>query len=156
MSIYDMSVQKTDGSSVSLGDYAGKVMVIVNTASGCGLAPQMEKLERLYQDYHDQGLEILAFPSDTFDQEPLEDSDLEKEYQTRFGISFPVFAKIKVNGEDASPLYTYLKAELAEEGEEDIAWNYAKFLVDREGNVVKRYSPQTAPEEMEGDIKEAL
>lgn len=156
--VYDFSVRAKDGSVKSLSDYRGKVLVIVNVASKCGLTPQYEALQALYAKYASHGLEILAFPSNQFaGQEPGTDAEITEFCTINYGVTFPVFSKIDVNGEHEDPLYTWLKSEkkdLLVIGA--IEWNFSKFLIDREGNVIDRYLPTTDPMSMEDDIREAL
>ena len=179
MSIYDYCVKDRNGNDVPMEEYKGKVLLIVNTATGCGFTPQYEGLEKLYKEYHDKGLEILDFPCNQFgNQAPGTDDEIHQFCQFKYNTSFDQFTKIDVNGENESPLYTYIKDEVKEdivEGmknkiamkaidkisstckkEGDIKWNFTKFLVDREGNVVARYSPTFKPEDMEEKIKELL
>lgn len=165
MSIYDFSVAAQDGSTVSLSDYKGKVMLIVNTATGCGFTPQYEDLQDIYSDYHERGLEILDFPCNQFgDQAPGTNEEIHTYCIGRFAISFPQFAKIDVNGENAIPLYKWLcenttfkgfgmspmglamTAMLAKQDKNykktgSVKWNFTKFLVDRDGNIVDRFEP---------------
>lgn len=156
--VYDFSVRAKDGSVKSLSDYRGKVLVIVNVASKCGLTPQYEALQALYARYAPHGLEILAFPSNQFaGQEPGTDAEITEFCTINYGVTFPVFSKIDVNGEHEDPLYTWLKSEkkdLLVIGA--IEWNFSKFLIDREGRVLDRYLPTTDPMSMEDDIREAL
>lgn len=153
MKIYDFTVKGTNKNDVNLADYQGKVLLIVNTATGCGFTPQYEGLQDLYENYHDQGFEVLDFPCNQFAfQAPGSEEKIVDFCQSRYGVTFDQFAKIKVNGPKAEPLYKYLKTQ--KEG--SIKWNFTKFLVDREGNVVERYSPMTKPEEIESKIKELL
>ncbi|WP_062049377.1 glutathione peroxidase [Bacillus sp. JCM 19034] len=157
MSIHEFTVKKSNGEEQSLEAYKGRVLLIVNTATKCGLAPQFEGLEELYQRYRDQGFDVLGFPSNQFmNQEPVEDSDMTKTCKINFGVNFPLFAKIDVNGSNAHPLYTFLKKEQKGVLSSEIKWNFTKFLVDRQGNVVKRYGPQVKPEKIEDDIKKQL
>jgi len=154
MSIYEYEVNKTDHSSVSLGEYTGKVICIVNTASKCGLVGQLEELEALYEKYKDQGLVILGFPSNQFNnQEPL-DGDAAAEFcKLNYGVTFPIFDKIDVNGEHADPLYKYL---VQKTGNSAIKWNFTKFLIGRDGEIIKRFAPITAPKKLEKYIQKAL
>ena len=157
MSIYDLSVKAQDGTDVPLSTYEGKVLLIVNTATGCGFTPQYEGLEKLYEQYHDQGLDILDFPCNQFGhQAPGTDEEITTFCQLHYNTTFPQFKKIDVNGPDEDPLYTYLKAQSKGILGGKIKWNFTKFLVDREGNVVARFAPTTTPEEIEGQIKELL
>lgn len=157
MSIYDYSAKTIRGEEQSLGDYKGKVMLIVNTASKCGFTPQYKGLEDLYKKYRDEGLEILGFPSNQFmKQEPGSEEEIEQFCQVNFGVTFPLFAKIDVNGAGAHPLYQYLKDQAPGMLGDAVKWNFTKFLVDREGRVINRFAPTTKPEELEQDILQAL
>ncbi len=141
-----------------MADYAGKVLLIVNTASHCGFTPQYAALEALYQRYRERGLVVLGFPCNQFgSQEPGEAEEIASFCQKNYGVSFPMFAKIEVNGNEAHPLYQYLKkAAPGLLGSEGIKWNFTKFLVDRQGEVVERYAPATAPESIARDIEKLL
>lgn len=175
MTIYDLSVKNRKGEEVSLSKYKDKVLLIVNTATGCGFTPQYESLEAMYQKYHDKGLEILDFPCDQFGhQAPGSDDEIHEFCTATYNTSFDRFKKILVNGEGEDALFTYLKKEhpykevkglknsltmkslekLSKTGKSngDIRWNFTKFLVDRKGNVVGRYEPIVKPEEIEKDI----
>lgn len=153
MSIYNIKVKDISNKEVKLEEYKGKVLIIVNTASKCGLAPQFEGLEKLYKEFKDEGLEILGFPSNQFaNQEPNEGENLSSFCQLNYGVSFKIFDKIKVNGDEAHELFKYLKKEKKGILGEKIKWNFTKFIVDREGNVVKRVAPTTEPEKMRKDI----
>ncbi|MBW7476051.1 glutathione peroxidase [Paenibacillus oenotherae] len=157
MNIYDYSVQTIRGEQKPLADYRGQVMLIVNTASKCGFAPQFTELQGLYEKYKDQGFVVLGFPSNQFrEQEPGKDSEVEQVCQINFGVTFPLFAKIDVNGDAADPLFKYLKKESPGLLGSSIKWNFTKFLVDSEGKVVKRYSPTTKPMKFEKRIVELL
>lgn len=158
MNLKDFKVLNAQGQEVSLGDYAGKVVIVVNVASKCGFTPQYAGLEELYQKYKAQGLEILGFPCNQFGaQEPGSDSDIQSFCSLNYGVSFPVFKKIEVNGDSASPLYTWLKQSAPGIlGTEMIKWNFTKFLINKKGEVVKRYAPQTTPAEMRADIAAEL
>jgi glutathione peroxidase len=158
MSIYDITVKTLGGQETTLASYRGKAMLIVNTASKCGFTPQYAGLESLYKKLADQGLVVLGFPCDQFGhQEPGNDTEIESFCQLNYGVSFPMFSKIEVNGENAHPLYQHLKKEQKGMlGSEAIKWNFTKFLVDPAGNVVDRYAPQTKPEALEGDITRVL
>ena len=179
MSIYDCKVKNRSGEDVSISDYKGKVLLIVNTATGCGFTPQYEGLEKLYKEYHGKGLEILDFPCNQFGkQAPGSDDEIHEFCQFKYNTTFDQFSKIDVNGENESPLYTILKNEIGEDTisgmknkmamkaveklsdtykeDKDIIWNFTKFLVDREGNIVARYSPIMKPEDMEEKIKELI
>ena len=153
MSIYDFTVKDKKGNDVSLSEYMGKVLLIVNTATKCGLTPQYDALEALYEKYHDQGFEILDFPCNQFlAQAPGSVEEIDSFCTLRFNTKFPRFGKIKVNGKEADPLYVYLK----EQKPGRIEWNFAKFLIDREGNVVERVSSKTKPETMTESIEKLL
>ena len=157
MSIYDFRMKDAQGNEVDFAGYKGKVLLIVNTATGCGFTPQYEGLEELYKKYRDAGLEILDFPCNQFGgQAPGSDEEIVEFCQMKFGVSFRQFSKIEVNGENEAPLYTYLKKEQGGMLGSKIKWNFTKFLVDREGNVVDRFSPMETPEKMEAKIKEVL
>jgi glutathione peroxidase len=157
-SIYSFDVKNILGENVSLSKYKGKVMLIVNTASQCGFTPQYEGLEKLHQSYKDQGLSILGFPSNQFmEQEPESNEKIIEFCRTVYSIQFDMFSKIDVNGENADPLYRYLKKEAPGFlGTEGIKWNFTKFLIDRSGKVLKRYAPSTKPRDIENDIKKLL
>ncbi len=153
MGIYDLSVTDNKGNEVSLRDYEGKVLLIVNTATRCGLTPQYEGLEALYEKYHDRGFEILDFPCNQFAfQAPGNAEKIDSFCKFRYDTKFPRFAKIKVNGKDADPLYVYLKTQKPGR----IGWNFAKFLIDRQGNVVSRFAPAEKPQTLEGAIETEL
>lgn len=177
--IYDYSVKTRKGKKLELSELKGKILLIVNTATGCGFTPQYEGLENLYKKYHDRGLEILDFPCNQFgNQAPGTDEDIHEFCTLKYNTSFDQLSKIDVNGENESPVYTYLKSQIQEEkinglknkmamkaiekisstakNSGDIKWNFTKFLIDRDGNVVERYSPTTKPEEIEDKIKELL
>jgi len=155
--IYDYKAKDIYGNEVDLADYKGKVLLIVNTATGCGFTPQYEGLQTLYNKYNEQGFEILDFPCNQFaNQAPGTESEIQSFCQMRYGVTFKQFAKIKVNGAEAHPLYTYLKSQKKGALGSNIKWNFTKFLVDREGNVVERYAPTTKPEAIEEKIKELL
>lgn len=157
MEIYDFKVTNNKGEEVSLSEYKGKVLLIVNTATGCGFTPQYKGLEELYKKYHDKGLEILDFPCNQFGhQAPGSDQEIDSFCTLKYDTTFPRFKKIDVNGENASPLYKWLKSEKGGLFGNAIKWNFTKFLVDRKGKVVERYSPTTAPSKIEDKIKELL
>jgi len=157
-SIYDFTARSNRGEVESLGKYRGKVLLIVNTASKCGFTGQYEGLERLYGDLKDRGFEILAFPCNQFgNQEPGTDEEIASFCQLRFQTSFPLFAKIDVNGEDAHPLYAFLKEQAPGIlGSKAIKWNFTKFLIDRDGKVVKRFAPKDTPESLREEIEAFL
>lgn len=157
MSIYDYKVKDALGEAVSLADYAGKVLLIVNTATGCGFTPQYEGLQDLYEKYAEQGLEILDFPCNQFGhQAPGSEEEIVDFCQSKYGVTFKQFAKVEVNGANEIPLYTYLKEQKGGVMGKKIKWNFTKFLVDRKGNVVVRFAPTVKPEELEDKIKEVL
>ena len=179
MSIYDMKVTNRNKEDVLLKEFKGKVLIIVNTATGCGFTPQYEGLENLYKKYHDKGLEILDFPCNQFGkQAPGTDDEIHEFCAVKYNTSFDQFSKVDVNGENELPLYTFLKNAIEKDtidgmknkmamkaiekisntckNKNDIKWNFTKFLVDREGNVIERYSPTYKPEDMEEKIKELL
>ena len=179
MSIYDLKVKKRNGDDFDLSELKGKVLLIVNTATGCGFTPQYKGLEELYEKYHEQGLEILDFPCNQFGhQAPGENDEIHEFCTAKYQTQFDQFAKIDVNGENESPLYTFIKNEIQDDiikglknkvsmkaidkisttckNKGDIKWNFTKFLVDKNGKVVKRYSPTYIPNDMEEDIKSLL
>ena len=157
MDIYGYSVKAQDGSEVSLADYQGKVLLIVNTATGCGFTPQYEGLQDLYEKYQSQGLEILDFPCNQFGhQAPGSDEEITDFCQSRYGVTFRQFKKIEVNGEGEEPLYTFLKSQKKGVMGNQIKWNFTKFLVDRKGTVVERFAPTVTPEKIKEQIKELL
>ncbi len=157
-SIYDFEVQTADGKFSRLAEYRGQVMLIVNTASTCGFTPQYKGLEALYRTYGSRGFVVLGFPCNQFGaQEPGDITEIKNFCSITYDVTFPLFAKITVNGSDASPLFQYLKsAAKGVLGSEAIKWNFTKFLVDRHGTVVGRYAPTTTPECLEKDIEAAL
>ena len=157
MALYDISVKHRDGKEVSLKDYEGKVLLIVNTATGCGFTPQYTGLQELYNKYKDKGFEILDFPCNQFlHQAPGSDEEIHKFCTGRFGITFPQFAKINVNGKDESPLYTFLKEQKGGTIGTNIKWNFTKFLVAKDGTVLERFAPTVTPEMIDSYIAEAL
>ncbi|MFF2092473.1 glutathione peroxidase [Paenibacillus sp. NPDC058174] len=181
MSIYQFEAEKITGEKVSLEQYKGKALVIVNTASKCGFTPQYSDLQKVYEEYKEQGLEILGFPSNQFgEQEPGSNSDVQSFCQINYGVSFPLFAKTDVRGEEAHPLFDYLTEQAPFEGfdtsapsgkmlnsfleeklpefleGDSIKWNFTKFLIDREGNVVKRFESTEEPLDMKADIEKLL
>ena len=157
-SLYDITVDDIHGKPVKLARYKGKVLLIVNTASECGFTPQYKGLEQLYGKLHGKGLEVLGFPCNQFgEQEPGDEKAIEQFCELNYGVTFPLFAKVDVNGANASPLYKHLKsAKKGLLGSEAIKWNFTKFLVDRDGNVVERYAPKTEPKDLEADVKKLL
>ena len=175
MAIYDYKAKTRKGGEFDLGELKGKVLLVVNTATGCGFTPQYEGIEQLYEKYHDRGFEVLDFPCNQFGhQAPGSDAEIHEFCTAKYQTQFDQFAKIDVNGENEHPLYTWLKSQLGEDEikgiknkaamkgveaisktavkPEDIKWNFTKFLIDREGRVVKRYSPTWVPADMEADI----
>ena len=178
MSIYDYTVKDRQGNDVSISEFKGKVMLIVNTATGCGFTPQYEGLEKLYEVYHEKGLEILDFPCNQFgNQAPGDDNEIHEFCTFKYKTQFDQFKKVDVNGENADPFFTFLKSQKGFEGfglagavlipvvkkmdpdyknNSDIKWNFTKFLVDREGNVVDRFESTVSPEKIEARINELL
>jgi len=156
--IYDFTVDDIGGHKVNLDQYKGKVLLVVNTASKCGFTPQYKGLEALYRKYKDKGLEVLGFPCNQFGaQEPGNEQEIATFCEANYGVTFPMFAKVDVNGNDAAPVYKYLKhAKPGLLGSEAIKWNFTKFLVDRSGGVVARYAPNDTPESFESDVAKAL
>jgi glutathione peroxidase len=156
--VYDFSAEKLEGGEQALSEYAGKVLLIVNTASKCGFTPQFEGLEKLFEKYKSQGLVVLGFPCNQFaKQDPGSNSDIGEFCQRNYGVSFPMFAKIDVNGSDAHPLYKYLTKEAKGFlGLSSIKWNFTKFLIGRDGKVLDRYAPTTKPGDIAKDIEKAL
>jgi glutathione peroxidase len=157
-SIYHFEVKNIQGETVPLETYQGKVLLIVNTASKCGFTPQYDGLEKIYKEYHAQGLEILGFPCNQFGaQEPGNEAEIASFCQLNYGVSFPMFAKIDVNGSHSHPLYDYLKTQAPGLlGSKDVKWNFTKFLVDANGKVIKRYAPQDSPESIGRELKKYL
>ena len=179
MNIYDIKITNREGKELSLENYKGKTLIIVNTATGCGFTPQYDGLEKLYEKYHNQGLEILDFPCNQFGhQAPGTDDEIHEFCTAKYQTQFDQLSKIEVNGENEHPLYTYLKQQQPTEeihgiknkmamkaiekisttykNKEDIKWNFTKFLVDKNGNVVKRYDPTFDPKNIEKDLKEIM
>ncbi|MGZ5924611.1 MAG: glutathione peroxidase [Rhizomicrobium sp.] len=157
-SIYDFTAKTLQGKSVSLSDYRGQALLIVNTASKCGFTPQYAGLEKLYEKLHGNGLTVLGFPCNQFGkQEPGSTEEIGAFCQMNYGVSFPMFDKIEVNGPNAHPLFDYLKSEQPGIlGTKNIKWNFTKFLVDKSGKVVDRFAPMTKPEDIEGAIEKVL
>lgn len=153
MSIYNFNETEISGQPLPLANFKGKVVLIVNTASKCGLAPQLEGLETLHKTYGKAGLVVLGLPSNQFHQELKTDSDVQEYCQMHYGVTFLMTKPVLVNGDGEDPLFTYLKAE---SGHGRIKWNYTKFLVGKDGNLIKRYAPTTKPKKIEADIKAAL
>lgn len=179
MNIYDISVKKRGGDEVSLADFKGKVLLALNTATGCGFTPQYEAIENLYEKYHDRGFEVLDFPCDQFGhQAPGSDDEIHEFCTAKYNTKFEQFAKIEVNGENEDKLFSYLKNSISKDeingvknkmtmagvkkisktckNDNDIVWNFTKFLVDREGNVIRRLSPIEDPMLLEADINKLL
>jgi glutathione peroxidase len=156
--VYSFKVKTIDGKTVSLSHYKGKVLMIVNVASKCGHTPQYAGLEKLYEKYKGQGFVILGFPCNQFrEQEPGTDSEIKTFCATKYGVTFPLFDKIEVNGDNANPLYKFLKAaEPQEDGKTDIGWNFTKFLIGRDGKPIKRFLTTVEPEGTESAIQDAL
>ncbi len=154
---YDFTATTIDGAPRDLSDYRGKVLLVVNTATQCGFTPQLTGLEELYSRYADRGLVVLGFPCDQFGhQNPDSDEDTAAFCQKNYGVSFPMFSQVDVNGDDAHPLYRWLRSEKGGVLGSKIKWNFTKFLVDAEGNVVKRYGSTTKPEKIADDIEALL
>ena len=157
MTIYDFKVKDIKGEEVSLKEFEGKILLIVNTATGCGFTPQYEGLEKLYKDYKNEGLEILDFPCNQFgNQAPGTNEEIVSFCTLKYAVSFRQFSKIEVNGENEEPLYTYLKSQKGGIFGKNIKWNFTKFLVDQNGNIIKRYGSTVTPEKIEKDIKNLL
>jgi glutathione peroxidase len=158
MNVNDFQATSLDGKPVDLAQYRGKVLLIVNTASKCGFTPQYQGLETVYRELHGRGLEVLGFPCNQFgSQEPGTEEEIGAFCEKNYGVSFPMFAKVDVNGDEAHPLWKYLKGEAPGVlGTEGIKWNFTKFLIGRDGKVAKRYAPTTKPEEIAGDIERLL
>ena len=157
MKIYDFVVRNGKGEDVSLDKYEGKVILIVNTATGCGFTPQYEGMQKLYDKYKESGLVILDFPCNQFgNQAPGTDEEIQDFCTLRYHTTFPRFAKVEVNGKNEEPLFRYLKKRKGGFLGDDIKWNFTKFLISREGKVVDRYAPMTKPEQIENDIVKLL
>lgn len=157
MSFYEFSAKNIYGEEVSMEKYKGKVVLVVNTASKCGLTPQFEELEQLYQENKDKGLEILGFPCNQFgNQEPGTNEEVLEFCQLNYGVTFDMFEKIDVNGDNAHPLYKYLTSEAKGIVGKKIKWNFSKFLIDSKGNVIKRYAPTVVPSKIKEDIKSLI
>lgn len=157
MNIYDFSADTIKGDTQSLADYQGKVLLIVNTASECGFTPQLEGLQNLYDKYQDQDFEILGFPCNQFgNQDPGSNDEIEKFCQLNYGVTFPMFAKVDVKGENAHPLFKYLTSEASGLVSDQIKWNFTKFLVNKKGEVIDRFAPQKKPEKIEENIEKEL
>lgn len=157
MSVYDIPVKTISGEEQTLKTYEGQVLLIVNTASKCGLTPQYKGLQELYERYQDQGLVVLGFPCNQFaGQEPGSEEEIAQFCDLNYGVTFPLFAKVDVNGPNTHPLYHYLKTHAPEGNGEEIEWNFAKFLVDKQGHVAKRIGARVQPEELVTDIETLL
>lgn len=152
-SIYDFNVTEMSGEELPLEQYRGQVLLIVNTASNCGLAPQFKGLEDLYKKYHDEGLVVLGLPSNQFHQEKVDDEATHDYCQRHYGVTFPMTKRVLVNGDEEDPLFTYLKQTA---GHGRIKWNFTKFLIGRDGRVLNRFAPVTRPETFEAEIRDAL
>ncbi|MGX4645469.1 glutathione peroxidase [Holzapfeliella sp. JNUCC 80] len=151
--IYDFSLTEMSGETINLSDYKDKVLLIVNTASKCGLAPQLETIEQFYQDYKDKGFAVIGLPSNQFHQELEDDQETSDYCQRHYGVTFPMTKKVKLNGDDAHPLINFLKDK---SGKGAIKWNFTKFLVGKDGELIHRYAPMTSPKKMEDEILKAL
>ena len=156
--IYDFKVKTIDGKDVSLSEYRGKALLIVNVASKCGFTPQYQGLEKLYETFKEKGFEVLGFPCNQFgSQEPGSEQEIQQFCTLNYGVKFPMFSKVDVNGPDAHPLYRFLKKEeKGILGTEAIKWNFTKFLVDKQGNVVERFAPQTDPTAISKKVEDLL
>jgi glutathione peroxidase len=156
-SFYRFSAKSLQGKEISMESYKGKVVLVVNTASKCGLTPQYEGLEKLYETYKEEGLVILGFPCNQFgNQEPGSEKEISEGCMINYGVTFQMFSKVDVNGKNEHPLFKYLKSKLPGLFGKDIKWNFAKFLIDRNGNPVKRFKPTTIPEKLVTDIEKLL
>lgn len=157
MTLYDLTVKDAEGNDVSMKDYEGKVLLIVNTATGCGFTPQYEGLQYLYEKYQAQGLEILDFPCNQFGhQAPGTEEEIVDFCQSRYGVTFKMFKKVEVNGENQAPIFEHLKSQKGGMFSKNIKWNFTKFLVDRNGNVVERFAPTTTPEQIDAAVAKLL
>lgn len=158
MSIYDFKVKTMDGKMQALSTFKGNILLIVNTASKCGFTPQFKELQELYQMYKEEGFVVLGFPSNQFmSQDPGTNEEIKSFCEVNYGVTFPMFAKIDVNGKEVDPLYQYLTKEAPGAlGVKAIKWNFTKFLIDRNGNVVDRYAPSTSPSEIKADIEKLI
>jgi glutathione peroxidase len=157
--VHDFAARRADGTDLLLREYAGKVVLIVNVASKCGLTPQYEGLEAMYRDLHERGLEILGFPCNQFmGQEPGTDAEIQEFCRTTYDVSFPVFGKVDVNGPQAHPLFQHLRRQtpLDGDGADEVQWNFTKFLVGRDGEVIKRYEPRLTPGEIRDEVAAQL
>ncbi len=155
--IYQFNAISITGEKINMSRYEGKVLLVVNTAGKCGFTPQYKGLQQLYDKYNEKGLEILGFPCNQFaNQEPGDEKQIAQDCLINYGVSFQMFSKIKVNGKQAHPIYTYLKECIGGFLSKDIKWNFTKFLVDKSGKPVKRFAPNTKPEQIEDDVKKFL
>ncbi len=155
--VYEFSVKKTNGEIQSMEDYKGKPLIIVNTASKCGFTSQFKELQELYEEHKEQGLVVLGFPSDNFNNQEFDDIEKTMEFcEINFGVTFPMFAKVDVKGSRVEPLFTYLTSQKKGMLTEGIKWNFTKFLINREGNVVERFAPQTSPFKMKDAINKII
>ena len=155
--IYDFSAERIDGTTQNFSKYKDQVLLIINTASKCGFTPQFEGLEALYQQYKDQGLVIIGFPCNQFaNQDPASNDEIGAFCQKNYGVSFPMMAKVDVNGSDAHPVFEWLKNQKGGLLTDGIKWNFTKFLIDSKGQVIARYAPTTKPETLKADIEQAL
>lgn len=153
MKFYDQSAVAMDGNEIKMDNFKGNVVLVVNTASKCGLTPQFTELQELYDKYQSEGLEILGFPCNQFaSQETGSNDEISNFCQLNYGVTFTMFQKVDVNGNDAHPLYKYLKSQKGGMLSKEVKWNFTKFLVDKEGNVIKRYAPTVKPSKIEADI----
>ncbi|MBW9206606.1 glutathione peroxidase [Mumia sp. zg.B17] len=156
-SVYDFRAVDIDGTERDLDEFRGKAVLVVNTASKCGFTPQYEGLEKLYREYQDEGLVVLGFPCDQFrNQEPGDEAEIKEFCSLTYDVTFPMFAKVDVNGPEAHPLYQWLRDQKSGVLGDRIKWNFTKFLIDPEGNVVDRYAPTTKPEDLADDIEKLL
>ncbi|NAO99868.1 redoxin domain-containing protein [Halomonas sp. MG34] len=157
MSVYEFKAETISGKEISLSEYEGKVLLIVNTASKCGFTSQLEGLQKLYDTYNQQGLEILGFPCNQFNsQDPGSNEEIAEFCQLNYGVTFPMFSKVDVKGKNPHPLFSYLTEEAKGLLTKQIKWNFTKFLVGKDGQVIDRFAPQTKPEELEKAIQDAL
>lgn len=155
--IYDFTAERMDGTSQAFSDYQDKVLLIVNTASKCGFTPQFEGLEALYQQYKEKGLVVIGFPCNQFgNQDPGSNDEIGAFCQKNYGVSFPMMAKVDVNGKDAHPIFNWLKDQKGGVLTDGIKWNFTKFLIGKDGQVIDRYAPTTKPEALKTDIEQAL
>lgn len=156
MNIYDFKLKTIDGNEIDFSQYKGKVLLIVNTASKCGFTPQFEGLEKLYEKYNEKGFEILGFPSNQFKEDPGTNEEIKNFCLLNYGVSFQMFDKIDVNGDNRDPLFSYLIENSPNRQGKDIGWNFEKFLLDKNGEIVKRYLSVKTPKSIENDIKRVI